>query len=103
MSPDSIFWLGRAWYTLPAISVKVRESLVEIPGDCTTSHISWPVKEVNPVVSLGFVSLLFSFLMKGEQGRGGVRVGKRRKKEGISRERTCNIIRSFPLKNTRTC
>ena len=35
MSPDSVFWLGRAWYTLLAISVKVRESLVRIPGDCT--------------------------------------------------------------------
>ena len=39
MSPDSVFWLGRAWYTLPAISVKVRESLVQFPGDCTCSKI----------------------------------------------------------------
>ena len=36
MSPDSVFWLGRAWYTLPGISVKVRESLVQFPGDCTS-------------------------------------------------------------------
>ena len=35
MSPDSVFWLGRAWYTLPAICVKVRKSLTEISGDCT--------------------------------------------------------------------
>ena len=35
MSPDSVFWFGRAWYTLPAINVKVRESLVQFPGDCT--------------------------------------------------------------------
>ena len=35
MSPDSVFWLGRAWYILPAISVKVRESFVGISGDCT--------------------------------------------------------------------
>ena len=35
MSPDSVFWFGRAWYTLLAISVKVRESLVQFPGDCT--------------------------------------------------------------------
>ena len=34
MSPDSVCWLGGAWYTLPAISVKVRESLAGIPGDC---------------------------------------------------------------------
>ena len=37
MSPDSVLWLGRAWYTLPAISVKVRESLVQFPRDCTLS------------------------------------------------------------------
>ena len=30
-----IRYLGRVWYTLPAISVKVRESLVQFPGDCT--------------------------------------------------------------------
>ena len=35
MSSDSVFWLGRVWCTLPVISVKVRESLVEIPRDCT--------------------------------------------------------------------
>ena len=35
MSPDSVFWLGRAGYRFPAISVKVRESLVQIPADCT--------------------------------------------------------------------
>ena len=34
MSPDSVFWFERAWYTLLAISVKVRESLVQFPGDC---------------------------------------------------------------------
>ena len=33
MSPDSVFWLERVWYTLPAISVKVRQSPVKIPGD----------------------------------------------------------------------
>ena len=36
MSPDLVFWLGRAWYTLPAISVKVRDSVVQFPGDCTS-------------------------------------------------------------------
>ena len=35
MSPDPVFWLGRTWCTLPAISVKVRKSLAKIPGDCT--------------------------------------------------------------------
>ena len=41
MSPDSVFWLGRAWCTLPAISMKVRDSLAKIPGDCTfdSTHI----------------------------------------------------------------
>ena len=35
MSLDSVFWLGRGWYTLSAISVKVRESHIGILGDCT--------------------------------------------------------------------
>ena len=39
MSPDSVFWLERVYYTLPAISVKVRESLVQIPGDCTWCNL----------------------------------------------------------------
>ena len=36
MSPDSVFWLGRAWCTLPAISIKVKESLLQIPAQGTT-------------------------------------------------------------------
>ena len=44
MSPDSVFWRGRAWYTLPAISVKVRESLVQFPGDCTSEMGTVPRK-----------------------------------------------------------
>ena len=39
MSPDSVFWLGRAWHTLPAISVKVGESLVQFPEDYTFMDI----------------------------------------------------------------
>ena len=35
MSPDSVFWLERVWYTLPAISVYLRESLTGIPENCT--------------------------------------------------------------------
>ena len=40
MSPDSVFWLGRAWYILPAISVNVRESLVQFQGDCIYTTIN---------------------------------------------------------------
>ena len=39
MTPDSVFWFRRAWYTLLAISVKVRESLVQFPGDCTYKQL----------------------------------------------------------------
>ena len=40
MSPDSVFWLGRVWYTFPAISVKVKESLVQIPGDNDIGNVN---------------------------------------------------------------
>ena len=36
MSPDLVFWLGRAWYILPAISMKVGRALYSFQG---TVHV----------------------------------------------------------------
>ena len=40
MSPDSVFWLGRAWYSLPAISVKVRGLYVHFTYAAARSSVA---------------------------------------------------------------
>ena len=76
MSPDSVFWLGKAWYTLRAISVKVRESLAKIPGDCTYvityAYLPYPSTEKLPTPHLEIVlwSLLpLSITMRMRRGQ----------------------------------